>query len=1258
MVDRSIVVRLRADISDLQAKTRAAAAAVEGVGDSGVKAEGKASGALARLGQTVSKNRDEINTLAAAAGGLGLALGVGVGAAVKSFADFDEAMSHVAASGEDARANMDALRQAAIDAGASTAFSATEAAAGIENLAKAGVSAQDTLGGGLQGALDLAAAGGLGVAEAAETAASALTQFKLQGSDVPHVADLLAAAAGKAQGEVSDMAAALGQSGLVAAQTGLSIEETTGTLAAFASAGLLGSDAGTSFKGMLQSLTPNSAQAAAAMEEIGLQAYDAQGNFIGMAAVAEQLQAGLSKLSVEQQNAALKTIFGSDAVRAASIIYQQGGQGVQDWINKVDDSGFAAETAAARMDNLKGDLEAFRGALDTALIQSGSGANEFLRSMTQDATGLVQAISKIPAPVLSAGTGIAAISAAGLLATAGVGKLAVGLVETRAAMATLATQSPRTASALGAAGKAAGAAAVGFIALQVVGSVMESFQDPAAIAGIESATNALLGVAKAAPDAGEGLDKFFQTTTGEAQFVGNDLRGSIDGIASAIERLSGANGLEKFADSATGLLGMTTAASAAEEGFRQMDAALAAMKPEDAASAFNAIRAEFDAQGVSVEEMLPRFDSYREKLVEQANQLGVTSLSTQDYADWMGGKVPPAIAAAASSADNAGQSFAGLTGATEKQAASLAELVEAAHSTANALLAMRGDEAGMEAAIDAATAALDANGKTLDVNTEKGRANRDALDQIAAATASYTESLAENGASAAEIVAANERGRRSFIRSAVAMGLSKAEARELAGALFDIPKDVKAQVAVPGAKLSKEQADDVNEAIQNIPEETRPKIITIAETQGAKAAKEAIDAVKGKTVSIRTAANLIGVTNVIYALDRLPTNKTVRVTVREQTIRSGNRTASADGRAAGGYISGPGGPTDDVIPAWLSNGEYVVRASAVRAVGIAELDRINAKGYAAGGRVGFAAGGQVGLGDVTALIKLIRAQTDPFADIRDARRLRQRRLRQLEEARDDKREADSKQEKAKAADKLREAEDRAKDATNELKDAQHAYAEQARQASDQLAEPYRSKSTDIDDVLDAMKTGAADLWEFNKQLGQLRKLGLSETVVQQVSSQGALIGSELAEQILAGGSQLVGSLNKANTALQKAADATGFKVTSVKGRYAYGGLISGPGTGTSDSILARVSAGEYVVNARSTGMHLPLLEAINGGPGRPPTLIPAYAAGGLVGAGTRSYRGGDVIIKDNLIVDPDRLLRKARQSQQDAMMSYGLARAL
>lgn len=369
--------------------------------------------------EKLNQKKQAFTQLGVAAMGFGAAAAAGVGIAISRFADFDQQMSYVQAATHETASNMNLLRDAALEAGARTVYSAAEAAGAVEELAKAGVSTADILSGGLDAALDLAAAGGMQVADAAAVAATTLKQFGLQGEQASHVADLLAAGAGKAQGDVSDMSQALKQGGLVANQFGLSVDETVGTLSAFASAGMLGSDAGTSFRTMLLRLANPSGEAAAKMKELGINAYDAQGQFVGMSGLAGQLQSSLSRLTQEQQNAALAIIFGQDAIRGANVLLQQGAAGIDLWTDKVNDQGYAAETAALRLDNLKGDVEQLGGAFDTALIQSGSGANEALRSLVQIVTGAVGAFTDLPEPVQQGALYLAAAaSAVGLLSGA------------------------------------------------------------------------------------------------------------------------------------------------------------------------------------------------------------------------------------------------------------------------------------------------------------------------------------------------------------------------------------------------------------------------------------------------------------------------------------------------------------------------------------------------------------------------------------------------------------------------------------------------------------------------------------------------------------------------------------------------------------------------------------------------------------------------------------------------------------------------
>lgn len=380
-LNRNITVRLLADTSNFTAGM--------------AKVSGESQKAATTMEAAGGKTK-LITTGVAAAGVAATALGV---AAIKMAADFDASMSTVQANTGASADEMAQLRQAAIDAGADTVYSATESADAINELGKAGLSTSDILSGGLSGALNLAASDGMAVGDAAELMATTLKQFNLTGAESTQVADALAAGAGKAVGSAHDLGLALNQAGMVSHSFGISMQETTGTLAAFAESGMIGSDAGTSLKTMLINLANPSTKAANTMKELGINAYDAQGNFIGLSGLAGQLRDKMSGLSQEQRNQALATIFGSDAIRAANVLYEQGAEGIDDWTKKVSDSGYAAEQAAAKNNNLKGDLESLSGSFESLMISLGEGGQGPLRSVVQMLDTLVDAFSQLPAPV-------------------------------------------------------------------------------------------------------------------------------------------------------------------------------------------------------------------------------------------------------------------------------------------------------------------------------------------------------------------------------------------------------------------------------------------------------------------------------------------------------------------------------------------------------------------------------------------------------------------------------------------------------------------------------------------------------------------------------------------------------------------------------------------------------------------------------------------------------------------------------------------
>ncbi|WP_247907283.1 phage tail tape measure protein [Streptococcus anginosus] len=322
-----------------------------------------------------------------------------IGGAITKSADFEARMSSIKAVTGSSADVMRQFHDAAIKAGADTAFSATEAADAIEELAKAGVSTKDILSGGLTGALNLATAGELDLKEAAEIASTALNAFKRDNLSVADAADQLAGAANASATDVHELKYGLSMVAPVAAGLGLTFKDTTNALAVFAQNGLKGSDAGTSLKTMLMNLQPQTKKQYNAMRDLGIVTEDgankfftAEGKIKSFAEISQVLKDSLGGLT-EQQQAALKTLFGTDAVRAATIAMNEGADGankMQAEISKVT----AAQVAAEKLNNLKGAVEGLSGSFETLQIKIGESVLPLFTTIVKYVDKLVDKFSQ------------------------------------------------------------------------------------------------------------------------------------------------------------------------------------------------------------------------------------------------------------------------------------------------------------------------------------------------------------------------------------------------------------------------------------------------------------------------------------------------------------------------------------------------------------------------------------------------------------------------------------------------------------------------------------------------------------------------------------------------------------------------------------------------------------------------------------------------------------------------------------------------
>ncbi len=761
MSDRTVRVRYEAEVNSFIANVQKMQATQDGFTKSAQSTAQSHTAAMNQIGQGM-----------VVAGGIVGAFAVG---AVAKFADFDQAMSHTQAATGATGDSLSGLRDLAIKMGADTQFSATEAAQGITEMAKAGVSTADIMGGGLKGALDLAAAGQLGVGRAGEIAATAMNQFGLSGSQVSHVADLLAAGAGKAQGSVEDLALGLTYVGPVAAGMGISIEQTTGVLAEFASAGLVGEKGGTALRGVLLSLTAPSDSASQKMQELGIHLYDAQGKFIGVDGAAQQLHDRLSPLDEATRNAALGQIFGNAQLAGAQVLYQGGAKAVQDWTGKVNDSGFAARQAAALTDNLKGDLERLGGAFDTVLIQSGSAANGGLRGLVQTVEHGVQAFGNLSPAIQTTVLAVSGVGGGALVAVGGFVLLAVKVAETAKAFKELELASRLVSlTPIGLALTGVAVAAGFFIKSQMdAQAAADAFADTLdkQTGALTDATRALAvnnlmssGALQTATSMGISAKTFTDAVLGQADAV-KSVNDSLDAYS---QTLGNSN------DDTTAQLADITAVRAALHG-------------------------ESDALGRAREET---------KLKREAMAAaGVTDQSAAEQAY----KVAQGAATAAQEQQKQAAAAQAITKANQ-------DLIASLNTLANLTLGARGAEREYEAAVDAATEAIKANGKTLDDNTDKGRANNAALDALSRTTldsvvATFKARDANQSLGDAVKVAEGQvsAGREAFVNAATSMGLNRDAAARLADQLGLTTQNVdrlsKTVDAVPDAKTTKVTAD-------------------------------------------------------------------------------------------------------------------------------------------------------------------------------------------------------------------------------------------------------------------------------------------------------------------------------------------------------------------------------------------------------------------------------------------------------------------
>ena len=370
------------------------------LGGASENAGGKAS---SKFGSAFKKGLGTVGKVGAAALAATTTAVTAFGAsAVSAGADFDSAMSQVAAtmgysmdelndSTSEASQNISQLRDFAQTMGSTTAFSATEAAEALNYMALAGYDTETAMS-MLPTVLDLASSGAMDLASASDMVTDVSSALGLSIEETTTMVDQMAAAASSSNTSVDQLGSALLTIGATAANVKGGTQELSTVLGALADNGIKGAEGGTHLRNMLLSLQDAAVDGKVSMGDFAVEVYDSEGNMRSMIDIIGDMQTGMDGMTQASKDALISGVFNKTDLASVNALLNTSSERFDELSQKIGDSaGAASEMAAVQLDNLQGDVTLFKSALEGAKIAVSDELTPSLRDFVKfGADGLSQ----------------------------------------------------------------------------------------------------------------------------------------------------------------------------------------------------------------------------------------------------------------------------------------------------------------------------------------------------------------------------------------------------------------------------------------------------------------------------------------------------------------------------------------------------------------------------------------------------------------------------------------------------------------------------------------------------------------------------------------------------------------------------------------------------------------------------------------------------------------------------------------------------
>lgn len=321
-------------------------------------------GKMENLGNSIAGVGKTIMPISTAVGGLGIA-------AVKTAADFDSAMSQVAAVSGATGDDLQSLRDKAREMGEKTKFSASEAAQAMNYMAMAGWKSKDMIS-GIDGIMNLAAASGEDLATTSDIVTDALTAFGLSAEDSGHFADILAAASSNANTNVSMMGETFKYCAPIAGALGFSAEDTAEAIGLMANAGIKSSQAGTALRTIMNNLAGEVKISGQAIGDVTIATTNADGSMRSLSDILADCRVAFGGLTESEKAQAAESLVGKNAMSGFLALMNAAPADIEKLSGAIDNCDGTAEKMAATMqDNLMGQLTILKSQLEELAISFG-----------------------------------------------------------------------------------------------------------------------------------------------------------------------------------------------------------------------------------------------------------------------------------------------------------------------------------------------------------------------------------------------------------------------------------------------------------------------------------------------------------------------------------------------------------------------------------------------------------------------------------------------------------------------------------------------------------------------------------------------------------------------------------------------------------------------------------------------------------------------------------------------------------------------